>query len=60
MKKEQYKNRNKTFEKISSLLKEINMFIAYQGVRFDIRTEYAVEYMEEITANYIRLVNINP
>ena len=59
-KKSSIKNRNKTFVKVSALLKEINKFIAYQGVRFDIRTEYAVEYMEEITANYIRLVNINP
>ena len=59
-KKSSIKKRNKTFVKVSALLKEINKFIAYQGVRFDIRTEYAVEYMEEITANYIRLVNINP
>ena len=59
-KKSSIKNRNKTFEKISSLLEEINKFIAYQGVRFDIRTEYTVEYMEEITADFIRLLNINP
>lgn len=59
-KKSSIKNRNKTFVKVSALLEEINKLIAYQGVRFDIRTEYAVEYMEEITANYIRLVNINP
>ena len=59
-KKSSIKNRNKTFEKISSLLEEINKYIAYQGVRFDIRTEYAVEYMEEITADCIRLLNINP
>lgn len=59
-KKSSIKNRNKIFVKVSALLEEINKFIAYQGVRFDIRTEYAVEYMEEITANYIRLVNINP
>ena len=59
-KKSSIKNRNKTFVKVSALLEEINKLIAYQGVRFDICTEYAVEYMVEITANYIRLVNINP
>jgi len=54
------KNRRKTFDKITVLLNEINSEIIYQGIKFDIRTEYAIEYLEQITEQYIKLTEINP
>ena len=59
-KKSSIKNRKKTFDKVTALLEEINQEIIYQGVRFDIRTEYAIEYLEQITEQYIKLTAINP
>ena len=59
-KKSSVKNRNKTFEKISTLFQEINDLIIYCGVKFEIRTEYAVEYMEQVIQQYAYLTNINP
>ncbi len=31
-----------------------------QGVKFEIRTEYAIEYMEQITEQYVKLACIKP
>ena len=59
-KKSSIKNRNKTFAKITALLEEINNEIIYQGVKFDIRTEYAIEYLEQVIQQYVDLTNINP
>lgn len=59
-KKSSVKNRNKTFEKITALLQEINDLIVCFGVKFEIRTEYAVEYMEQVIQQYVELTNINP
>ena len=59
-KKSCIKNRNKTFEKITCILNEINESIACMGVKFGIRTEYAIEYMEQITEQYTQLFNLNP
>lgn len=59
-KKSSIKNREKTFQKISTLLEEINSKLSLQGVKFEIRTEYAIEYMEQIIGQYIRLAGINP
>ena len=59
-KKSCLKNRNKTFEKITMLLTEINREIEALGIKFGTRTEYAVEYMEQITEQYIKLTGINP
>lgn len=59
-KKSSIKNRNKTFEKISLLLQEINNSIIYCGVKFDVRTEYAVEYMEQVIQQYVDLTKISP
>ena len=59
-KKSSIKNRKKTFDKVTALLEEINQEIIYQGIRFDIRTEYAIEYLEQITEQYIKLTAINP
>ena len=59
-KKSSVKNRSKTFEKITALLDEINVQIALMGVKFDIRSEYAVEYMAEIISQYVKLTGFNP
>ena len=59
-KKSCIRNRNKTFEKITLLLQEINESIACMGVKFGIRTEYAIEYMEQITEQYAHLFNLHP
>lgn len=50
--------RGKVFNKITTLLEEINTAVAYQGVSFEIRTEYAIEYMEQIICEYIKLTGI--
>lgn len=46
-------NRNKVFEKITLLLNTINEEeLSYLGVRFETRTEYAIEYLEELLQIY--------
>ena len=57
-KKSCIKNRQKVFEKITELLGEINDLIVYQGVKFEIRSEYAIEYLEQIEMEYIKLTGI--
>lgn len=59
-KKSSVNNRKKTFDKVTALLEEINSEIIYQGVKFDIRTEYAIEYLEQITEQYVKLTGIIP
>ena len=59
-KKSSLKNREKTFEKITKLLEEINELIIYQGVKFEVRSEYAIEYIEQITTQYIQLADVHP
>ena len=59
-KKSSEKNRTKTFRKVSSLLEEMNELIVFQGVKFGLREEYAIEYLEEITEKYIALTGIKP
>ena len=59
-KKSSIKNRKKTFDKVSLLLEEINNKIMYHGVKFDIRSEYAIEYLEQVTEQYIKLVDLHP
>ena len=59
-KKSSIKNRKKTFDKVSVLLSEINKSIVYHGVKFDIRSEYAIEYLEQIKAQYVKLVDLQP
>lgn len=58
-KKSCIKNRDKTFLKITALLNEINERTAAFGVKFETRTEYAVEYTEQIIEQYKRLFNID-
>ena len=58
-KKSCLKNRQKTFDKVSDLLEEINKTIVYQGVKFDIRNEYAIEYLEQVTSRYAKLMDLH-
>ena len=59
-KKSCIKNRAKIFEKITALFNEINETVIYAGVKFETRTEYAIEYIEEMTELYSNIMNINP
>lgn len=59
-KKSSIKYRQNVFKKITALLEEINNTLMYQGIKFGIRTEYAIEYMEEITEQYVKLTEIKP
>lgn len=59
-KKSSIKNRDKTFLKITSLLNEINEYIACYGVKIQYRTEYAIEYLEEIGQKFCSLTGYNP
>ena len=59
-KKSSLKNQNKTFGKITVLLEEINEIIACMGIKFGIRSEYAIEYMEQITGQYVKLTDLHP
>lgn len=59
-KKSSEKNRDKTFEKISVLLDEINKEdLAQFGVKIEKRTEYAIEYLQDILKQYKELLNID-
>jgi transposase len=53
-------NRDKTFTKITDLLNTINQEdLAYLGVKFETRSEYAIEYIEEIINKYKEQLNID-
>ena len=54
------KNRIKLFAKITELLENMNDGAVLLGVKFDIREEYAIEYLEEILNEYIELVGFDP
>ncbi len=59
-KKSSIKNKKKTFDKVTVLLEEINKSLIYHGVKFGLREEYAIEYLEDILSKYAELCNINP
>ena len=50
----------KVFAKITELLSEMNERIAPFGVKFGIREEYAIEYLEQILQQYVELCNFDP
>lgn len=54
------KNRRKTFEKVTKLLNEMNDRIGLFGVKFGIREEYAIEYLEQIQRQYARICRFDP
>ena len=59
-KKSCIRNRDKVFEKLTLLIKEMNEAAAFLKVRFEERTEYAIEQVESIRDRYAELYNIVP
>lgn len=59
-KKSCLKNRQKTFEKITVLIEEMNQTILAHGVKFGTREEYAIEYLEQMLTQYVSLTEIDP
>lgn len=47
-KKSCIKNRDKTFLKVSGYIERLNEFLKYFGIKFETRTEYAIEYLEQM------------
>lgn len=59
-KKSCLKNRDKTFEKVSKLIDEINdEELKLFGIKIEKRKEYAIEYLEEILKQYTVALNID-
>ena len=54
------KNRLKLFAKITDLLHEMNEKISSLGIKFGIREEYAIEYLEQIQKHYVNLCGFEP
>ena len=59
-KKSSVKNRQKTFEKVTGLLEEMNAVIMLYGVKFGQRDEYAIEYLEQIQRQFLALTGFDP
>ncbi len=59
-KKSSIKNRNKTFKKVTDVLEGMNETISCHGVKFGIRSEYAIEYLEDLLTHYADLTGLNP
>ena len=59
-KKSCIKNRDKVFLKVTELLEEINAKeLAFLDVKFETRSEYAIEYLDVILEKYAELYNLN-
>jgi transposase len=52
-------NRDKVFLNVSSLLEDMNKDIMSLGVCFEKRSEYAIEYLEQILERYREVLNID-
>ena len=59
-KKGSLKSRDKTFVKVTDLIEKINYLISGFGVKFGTRSEYAIEYLEDILKKYVDLTGIKP
>ena len=59
-KKSSVKSRDKTFLKVTELLEKMNEKISCFGVKFGTRTEYAIEYLEDILQKYVSLTGMDP
>jgi len=59
-KKNSIRQRSKVFKKVTALLEEMNESISAHGVKFGIRSEYAVEYLEELLKHYSNLMGLDP
>ena len=59
-KKSCLKNRSKVFEKVSTLIDSMNneVLISF-GLKLEKRTEYTIEYIEEILKNYQKAINLD-
>lgn len=59
-KKSCIKNRDKTFEKISILIDEMNsQVLNYLGVKLEKREEYSIDYLETILDSYYKATNLD-
>ena len=45
---------------MTALLEEMNQFIVTYGVKFGVREEYAIEYLEEILTQFVSLTGFDP
>ena len=60
-KKSCIKNRDKVFEKVSSLIDEINdKTLSYLGIKIEKREEYAIDYLENILDEIKKVTGVNP
>ena len=59
-KKSSVNSRQKTFGKVTALLEEMNEILAWHGVKFGVRKEYAIEYLEELLAQFASLTGFDP
>ena len=59
-KKGSIKSRERLFQRITELLEIINSQIVFQGIKFETRQEYAIEYVESVLEKYVRIFNLNP
>ena len=59
-KKSTEKSRYKLFDRITALLEEINETLKYAGLHMKTNTEYAPEYLEELTGRYEIVAGIDP
>ncbi|MBE6713389.1 MAG: IS1182 family transposase [Ruminococcaceae bacterium] len=59
-KKSCIKNRDKLFLRITELLKHINEMLLFQCVCFDLRREYAIEYLELVQEEYLKMTGFDP
>ena len=54
-------NRDKVFLKVTELLNKINAEeLAFLKIKFETRTEYAIEYLDDILNKYAELYSLNP
>ena len=54
-------NRDKVFLKVTELLNKINTEeLAFLKIKFETRTEYAIEYLDDILNKYAELYGLNP
>lgn len=59
-KKSSLNNRAKVFGKVTGLLEKMNDDIASYSVKFGVREEYAIEYLEQILQQYVSLCGFDP
>lgn len=58
-KKATEKSRYRLFEKITSLLNEINNELAFYGMKIETKTEYVPEELKQILNKYVEIFNID-